>query len=417
MSEDMKKVSEDLASLTQVYREKMDSVEKGLEDAVRKDEIQTIRKELDVRLQAMEEAISANSNPAAMTEQDIEAVEKAAVEQWFKNGNKVLSDIGDNGEVVIKAVGDLGAQVSVGVPAEGGHFLPKTFNKTVDGLNRKVSPIRELASLYTNKGPGFITPFKTHNGTAGTRTELENLHSSPVSRFNTVAHTFFEVNAEQLATYWATQGFTINQPIDELIGDIVASLAEEETNQFLNGTYQNVLGNSGTVSNGLLQQTKMTIGVDRYTNTIGSLAGIETALATKISAQDFLLAFGTLHDRYDSASVVMTSRNTVIDLMSEKDGQGNYLWSRGDISTGGMSTLWGKRVITSDYFPDFAAADDTPVAVFGDFKSIAICDATPIAWTIDPYTDKRFMKYLGRRLTSSSIVNYNGLRAIYAKAA
>lgn len=395
-------------------------VEDGVKDVVRSEQLKNMEDAFETRFKSLEDAVVSNATPAnGVSTADTEEMLNQAFAEYLRAGSKALATDA-NGMEYVKAVGD---QASLGVMAEGGILLPKIFNTLVDPLNRKNSPIRAMATVHTATGMGFITPFKTAGGTAGTRTETGALTSSVAPQFNTVAHNFFEVNAEELATVWAANGPEAVSLMQGIVQDILEALAEEETKQFLLGEYQNALGITipgvgSSVKNGLLKQTKLVAGVDEFTNVIGSLAGVETASATAITADDIINALSVLHGRYEPNATVLTSRDLVKQVLTAKDLEGRYLLSVGSVQDGFAARIWNTPLRTSDHFAKFADAVNEPVAVVGDFRSaVAIADATGVSFLSDPYTDKKFVKTLGRRRTSSSVVNYNAIRGLYKKAA
>lgn len=400
MSTENKNVVEEIQTSLHTLREKADA-------GATKAELTALENHIDGKITELREALAAANTVSTDESVDVEAMEKAAVAGFFAKGNDALSGV-NNGQVFVKAVGD---QASLSVSPEGGILLPKVFGTMVDGINRKASPLRSLATVVRG-GMGYTTPIKTKKGDAATRAEMGALHSSPAPQYDTLAHTFFEVQSEEVATVWAHQGDTA--PFDlvqGIIQDVLESMAEEEDYQFLNGVHQNVKGSGGFVNNGLLKQTKLVVGVDRYTNVIGSMAGVEAA-GVKANADDILELIHTLHGRYTSKSI-LGSRELQKDLLTQKDGNGNYILTMGNIQNGGFPQVWGVSFIADD----FIGEDANIHAVLADFRqAVTIVDASDVAWTVDPYTDKRVVKYLGRRRTSSGIKNYNAVRALYKKS-
>ena len=59
-----------------------------------------------------------------------------------------------------------------------------------------------------------------------------------------------------------------------------------------------------------------------------------------------------------------TDGTTFSAIAKLKDGQGNYLWRQGDVSSGTPSTLWNKPYSINQAMPN-AATGTTPI-LFGD---------------------------------------------------
>lgn len=390
-------------------------IEEGSKDVVRVEQIKKMEEDFTSKIKSMEDNMAAALAPSNLIKTDADEMAAKAFGEYLRIGDRAVSN--ENGKLIVKTVGD---QASLGVNAEGGYTLPKIFDELVDGTNRKASPLRNLARVV-QAGMGFVTPMKVAHGDAATRSEMGTLHSSSAPQYDTLAPTFFEVNAEEVVTIWAAQGDATIDLAAMAIADVLLSLAEQETAQLLTGTNANAKGSGGTVNNGLLSQTALHTSVDRFTNTVGSLAGVVQATSGVVIADDILNLIASLHQRYDSNKNILTSRELLQALISQKDSQGRYMLSMGDYKDEVQARIWGVNVVVSDFFaaPSVAgvpATADAPIAVLADFnRACVIADAAPVSFLADPYTDKRFMKHLGRKRLGSGIVNYNAIRALYAK--
>ncbi len=417
MSEEKNNAS-DLHKLVQEVR---DLVEEGSKDVVRKEQIERMEAEFSSKLKSMEDTVAASLAPSNIIKTDQDEINAKAFAEYLAKGDIALRDFNivrsNEGDFVTKTTGD---QASLGVGAEGGYSLPKIFDDLVDATNRKGSPLRRVARFSHGTGMGFITPIKIAHGDAATRAEMGSTHSSGASQFDTLAPTFWEVNAEEMVTVWASQGDATIDLVQMAIADVLLSLAEQESNQLLLGTNANAKGSSGTVNNGLLTQTVLHTSVDRFTSTIGSMAGIVQGAAGTVTGDDILNLISVLHQRYDGNKNILTSRELLQQLISQKDTQGRYMLSMGDYADKVQPRIWGVDVIVSDNFAApkvgaTAATTDTPLAIIADFnQAYVIADAAPVSFLVDPYTDKRFIKHLGRKRVGSGIVNYNACRALYA---
>lgn len=384
--------------------------EEGSKDVVRTEQLAKMEEAFGARLTSAEDAIAAALAPSNIIKTDEQEIAAKAFAEYLRVGDRAVSN--ENGKLIVKAVGD---QASLSVNAEGGYTLPKIFDDLVDSTNRKASPLRSLARVR-QAGMGFVTPIKVSHGDAASRTETGSTHSSSAPQYDTIAPTFFEANGEEMATVWAAQGDATIDLVANIIADVLQSVAEEETKQLLTGTYANAKGSGGTVNNGLLQQTVLHTNVDRFTNTVGSMAGVVAGQADDVKADDILKLLSVIHQRYEGNINILTSRELMTILVKQKDSQGRYMLSLGDYANAVAPQIWGKPVVVSDFFADPAtAATDTPLAIAGDFqRGMVIADAAPVSFLVDPYTDKRFIKHLGRKRLGSAIVNYNALRALYA---
>lgn len=186
----------------------------------------------------------------------------------------------------------------------------------------------------------------------------------------------------------------------------------------MNGQVLNTLQVAGgTFKNGLLQQNALSDAtVDKYTNTFGTLAGVQTLTKGVIVPDDLINLLYCLHEKYEANAQFLLSRDATKSLYIAKNGQGSYLLSVGGPQDGWAPRMMGIPFRTGDFMPTVANAGTTPVAVIADFKqAMIITDASDVRWLVDPYTDKRLIQYTGRRMTGSAIVNYNAIRALYVK--
>lgn len=403
MSTETKNVMEEINRSIEAIRTKS-------EDSVSKAELNNVVTQIEALQTAM---ASANSVSAADVAADALAGEKAAVGALFTKGEAAVEAIRD-GKAFIKADGDSAA---ITVNPQGGYLLPKVFGEMVDGINRKNSPLRNMAKVIQG-GLGFVTPLKTSKGTAGMRGEFDALTYSAAPKYDTLQHTFQEINSTEAVTVWADlNNNAIVDFVQSVIQDVTEAMAEQESDYFMRGTTQHAKASGGTIKNGLLSQTKLVVGVDQFTNTVGSLAGVETADALSVTADDVLNLLFSLHGRYEANTSILTSREVLKQIITKKDANGRYLLEVGNVQDGFAARVLGKGITIGDFFPTIAGAGNTPIMVAGDFRQgVTIVDASPVRWLVDPYTDKRMLQYTGRRMLSSAVVNYNALRALYVKA-
>ena len=403
MSTETKNVMEDINRSIEAIRTKS-------EDSVSKAELNNVVTQIEALQTAM---ASANTVSASDVAADVEASVNADVGKFFIEGKDAIKSE-RNGEVRFKADGDAAA---ITPSAQGGYLLPKVFNDMVDGINRKNSPLRSLAKVIQGN-LGFVTPLKVSKGDAGLRGEFDALHYSAAPKYDTLSHTFQEINSTEAVTVWADLNTNaIVDFVQSVIQDVTEAMAEQESDYFMRGTTQHAKASGGTIKNGLLSQTKLVVGVDQFTNTVGSLAGVETADALTVTADDVLNLLFSLHGRYEANTSILTSREVLKQIITKKDANGRYLLEVGNVQDGFAARVMNKGITIGDFFPGIAGAGNTPIMVAGDFRQgVTIVDASPVRWLIDPYTDKRMLQYTGRRMTSSAVVNYNALRALYVKA-
>lgn len=108
----------------------------------------------------------------------------------------------------------------------------------------------------------------------------------------------------------------------------------------------------------------------------GATAGNTAASATAITMDEVLDLLATVDPAYRPGSVFMCRDATVIKLRKLKDLQGQYLWSKGDVTTNEPDRLWGYPVIVNQ---DVAAVTNSAkVLLFGQFSRYKIRDVQTI---------------------------------------
>ncbi|TDT94914.1 HK97 family phage major capsid protein [Azorhizobium sp. AG788] len=99
-----------------------------------------------------------------------------------------------------------------------------------------------------------------------------------------------------------------------------------------------------------------------------SALGVTAASATAITADELIDLEHAIDPAYRNAPTVgfMLHDTTLKAIRKLKDGEGNYLWTKGDFQAGVPSTINGRRYFINQDMDTLAAAKK--VVLFGDFK-------------------------------------------------
>ena len=97
----------------------------------------------------------------------------------------------------------------------------------------------------------------------------------------------------------------------------------------------------------------------------GASIGVTAAATAAITADEIIDLFYSLRSPYRKNAVFVMNESTVKTMRKLKDGEGHYLWNP-SIQAGSPDTILGKRIVTSAYVPEIAAAAKT--IAFGDFS-------------------------------------------------
>lgn len=104
--------------------------------------------------------------------------------------------------------------------------------------------------------------------------------------------------------------------------------------------------------------------------------GKTTASASAITMDEVLDLVASVDPAYRPGAVFMARDATIIALRKLKDGQGQYLWSKGDVTSGEPDRLWGYPVILNQ---DVAAiTNSAKVLLFGQMSRYKIRDVQTI---------------------------------------
>jgi len=394
----------DLASAVEAIREETKNEIKS-HDAVTQGNIKRLE-------DAIKPLLDAKNAPQMPSEDDIKAEAEELTVKFLRDGEKALVKNGSGFSLKTDPT-----VTSLTVGAEGGYVLPTIFAGLTDQYIRNATAIRQVARVV-NAGMHYVQPIKVSGATGATRTEKGPVAPTNAPQYDSITFKPFDVYAEVAASAWALEGDAAIDIIGNLIADAAAAVGEKEGHEFLLGTATNTLANStDTINNGLLSQAKLVAGVDHKTAVTGSLAGVETAGVGAITFSDLAAVRSTLPSAFGANASWMFSKDVELKLLTLEDSMGRYVWSLGDVKSGGKATIWGDSYITSDYFPLVASAGSVAAAVYGDFSKFVIADASQVQWTVDPYTNKGFVNYFLRRRTASSITNFGAFRGLYIKAA
>ena len=116
-----------------------------------------------------------------------------------------------------------------------------------------------------------------------------------------------------------------------------------------------------------------------------------------------------LNPAYRQGAVWVMNRSVVAEVRKFKDGQGNYLWARGDFQNQQPASLLGFPIIEAEDMPD-VAANAFPIA-FGNFQQgYQIVDRGGTRVLRDPFTAKPFVQLYSTRRVGGDIVNFDSIK-------
>lgn len=382
-------------------------LEAGTEDYVAKATVENIETALKAELADLRTAIAAQNTPS-VSETVEESIERAkeAFGSYLTSGDR--AGVREGNALKVK-------DLSLNVAAEGGVFLPKVFSNELTDLLRKDSVIRSRARVIRS-GQNFVHPIKTAQGTADVRAEKGAIAASSTQAFNMLTFNPLEINARQSATAWAHDGDAKVSLVNMLMADIASSIGEEEGDFFLNSTNQNPLSvGGGHIKTGLLTGTKLVASVDRFTNTVGSLAGVNVATAGVVTFDDVMTLRSTLHGKFLKKATYVMNAGTELEILKLKDANNRYLITDGDVVNGIPSSMLGNEYVVEDNMAD-SGTTGVKIALV-DLSKYFIVDHSDFRWIANPLADYSMVEYFAGRRTAGALTDHQAIRALFNKAA
>ena len=237
--------------------------------------------------------------------------------------------------------------LGTGIADKGGYLVPEEFQATIIEKLAEKSYVRNIATVSTSSSTENI-PVEGIDGANGWIDEAGTYPESDptVSQVVMGAHKtgrIIKVNEELLNdSFTSIEGYISMK--------FTKSTVKAEEAAFVNG-------------DGNLKPTGFLVD---------ATLGVTTAANNAITADDVIDLWGSLDEDYAANATWMMNRNTLVKLMKLKDGNGDYLVSKG--LSGAPSTLLGRPIVINKNMPDIGSA--TKPIVFGDFSYYFIKDRT-----------------------------------------
>lgn len=235
--------------------------------------------------------------------------------------------------------------LNIGTDAKGGYLVPQTFADTIIEKQSERSPMRSVATVSTSMS------------TENLPVEGDDVTASWVDEEGTYAESDPTIGQVTLDAYKAG---CIVKVTDEALQDTVPAIEGYVAMKFSKATTKAeeaafVSGNGTGKPTGVLNTAE---------------TGVTAASATAFTADEIIGLKYALDEDYEVNASWMMNRNTLKMVRLLKDGNGDYIWSKG--FNGEPDTLDGKPIIINKHMPDVAASA-APIA-FGDFSYYHIKD-------------------------------------------
>lgn len=272
------------------------------------------------------------------------------------------------------------ASMIVADPQSGGFLAPNEFVAEVIKGIVEFSPLRSVARVRQTDARAVTMPKRTQVAAAvwmseqGSRTETQN----PA------------YGQEEIPTHELHARADISlQDLEDTVVDLDAEIIAEFSEQF--GVAE---GEAFIAGNGVTRPAGILVHPDVET--------INSGAAAAVTGDGIIKLYFALKDAYARNATWVMRRSTIRDVRLLKDGQGNYLWQPG-IAGVGPATILDRPYIEAADMPAVAASAKA-IAV-GDFmRGYVILDRLAMQVQRDPYTNKGFMVFTGRRRVGGQVI-------------
>ena len=140
--------------------------------------------------------------------------------------------------------------------------------------------------------------------------------------------------------------------------------------------------------------------------------GVNGAFATSGAGADVLIELvHSMKKQHRQNAVWAANRTTFAAVRKVKDGDGNYLWSMGDVQKGQPSTLLGYDTAEFEDMDDISNGSFS--MAFANFADgYLIVDRLGISILRDPFTSKPKVKYYTRKRVGGDVINFDCIKLL-----
>ncbi|HHR6391630.1 TPA: phage major capsid protein [Providencia alcalifaciens] len=349
--------------------------------------------ELDELKTNLEAELVAVKRPNGGTVNKDVAEHKTAFEQFVRKGKE-------------EGLADLERKaMQVGSDPDGGFAVPEELDRNIISMLRDEVVMRQECNVVTVGSPSFKRLVNQGGSNSGWVGEVDKRPETKTPKLASIESVWGEIYGNPSATQTMLDDafFDVEQFIT---GDLAIEFAEQEEAAFTNG--DGIKKPKGLLAYGSDEQADK----DRDW---GKLQHLLLKKPTEVTADEIMKLIYTMRKVYRSGAKFMMNNNTLFQVRTLKDAQGNYLWQPG-LQLGQPSALLGYGIAENEQFSD-VVAESTPIA-FGNFKRCyTILDRMGVRMLRDPYTNKPFVHFYTTKRVGSMMVDSNAVKVLKAAAA
>lgn len=240
--------------------------------------------------------------------------------------------------------------LSVGKDDEGGYTVPSEFERRlIQGLEEN-DIFRQMAHVI-----------RTSSGTRKIPVANDTMEASWIDEGEAIPET--NTNFKQVILGAYKQGAMIkasNELLNDSAFDIAAYIADR---------FGKVMGRAEEKAFLVGTGDKQPTGL--LNDSIGAELGVTAASQTAVTFDDIFRLYYSLKAPYRAKATFLCNEELLLQLMTLKDGQGNYIW-RPALDIGKPDTILGRPIVTSGYMPGVSKGQK--VLAFGDMSYYWIAD-------------------------------------------
>ncbi|EUD02312.1 phage major capsid protein, HK97 family [Providencia alcalifaciens RIMD 1656011] len=349
--------------------------------------------ELDELKTNLEAELAAVKRPNGGTVNKDVAEHKTAFEQFVRKGKE-------------EGLADLERKaMQVGSDPDGGFAVPEELDRNIISMLRDEVVMRQECNVVTVGSPSFKRLVNQGGSNSGWVGEVDKRPETKTPKLASIEPVWGEIYGNPSATQTMLDDafFDVEQFIT---GDLAIEFAEQEEAAFTNG--DGIKKPKGLLAYGSDERADK----DRDW---GKLQHLLLKKPTEVTADEIMKLIYTMRKVYRSGAKFMMNNNTLFQVRTLKDAQGNYLWQPG-LQLGQPSALLGYGIAENEQFSD-VVAESTPIA-FGNFKRCyTILDRMGVRMLRDPYTNKPFVHFYTTKRVGSMMVDSNAVKVLKAAAA
>lgn len=300
--------------------------------------------------------------------------------------------------------------MSIGTPADGGFAVPEELDRTIEKLQRDLSPMRQVANVV-RVGTSDYKKLVNKNGIAsGWVGETDARPATNTSQLAELTPFMGELYANPQVT---------QQALDDIFYDVEADVSGQLVEEFSVAEGAAFISGNGTNKpKGFLAYT--TAATADSSRDFGTLEHIATGVAGDFAAAnkaDVLFdTIAKLKAGYRTGSNWMMGKAIMFEIMKLKDSTGQYLWQPRIVDNGIGLALLGFEVVEAEDMP-VKAANSLSIA-FGNFRrGYTIVDRMGMRMLRDPYSNKPYVGFYTTKRVGGMVVNSEAIKVVKFAAA